>query len=244
MMHANNVMLTGDYIRSLDDLQRAERLSPEDAAIQANLGIAYSALGRDKEAIQHFERGVSLAKDHWEPHFYYARWLKTKEKYDQAEAHLKAALHVDRDAMPARLLLMETYSEHKKWPELETLVDQTMQLHPETLARRDAQPDKAGTPAASTLQKLRPEMLVRLASGDCSAGRYDDCLKNAKAAIELRPDYAEAYNVMAMALIATNHGDDGIEALRQAIRIKPGYETAKKNLAWALEEKKRILRHP
>ena len=247
MMHANNLMLTGDYIRSLDDLQRAERLSPEDAAIQANLGIAYSALGRDQEAIRHFERGVSLAKDHWEPHFYYARWLKAKEKYDQAEAHLKAALHVDRDAMPARLLLMETYSEHKKWPELETLVDQTMQLHPETFARRSAQADKAGkggTPAASTPEKLRPEMLVRLASGDCSAGRYDDCLKNAKAAIELRPDYAEAYNVMAMALIATNHGDDGIEALRQAIRIKPDYETAKKNLAWALEEKKRILKHP
>jgi tetratricopeptide (TPR) repeat protein len=245
MNYANYTMLKGDYITGLEYLERAERIAPEDATVEANLGIAYSALHRDKDAAQHFERGVSLSKDHWEPRFYYARWLKTTGKYDQAEAHLQAALRMNRDALPARLLLMDTYADHGKWPELQTLIDETMRLHPESFPHRTpTQAAKAGTPTTSPSEKLPPEALIRVASGDCRAGRYDDCLKNAKAAIELRPNYAEAYNVMAMALFATNHGDDGIAALRQAIRIKPDYETAKKNLAWALEEKKRVLGHP
>ena len=81
---------------------------------------------------------------------------------------------------------------------------------------------------------------MRIATGHCRAGRYDECLDASKTALELRPEYAEAYNVMAMALIATQRGDDGIEALRHALRINPKYETARKNLAWALEEKKKV----
>jgi protein O-mannosyl-transferase len=239
--YAATLMTHGDYVQGLEYLGRAERLQPDDSVVQANMGIALGALRRDQEAARHFERAVALANGRWEPYFYYGRWLKAKGKYDQAEAQLQAAMRGDPLALPPRILLMETYADHGKTAELDALTEDTMRLAPDAAA-----PSAKGkaSAAAAKLSNATPEMLVREATGDCRASRYDDCLANAKQAIELRPNYAEAYNVMAMALIATNHGDDGIEALRQALRIKPDYETAKKNLAWALEEKKRILGHP
>jgi protein O-mannosyl-transferase len=81
------------------------------------------------------------------------------------------------------------------------------------------------------------ETMLRLAAGYCQAGRYEDCLNTSKNVLKLRPEYPEALNVMAMALFATNRGDEGIDALRQALRIKPDYATAQKNLEWALQEK-------
>jgi tetratricopeptide (TPR) repeat protein len=90
-------------------------------------------------------------------------------------------------------------------------------------------------------QEGTPVSLVQQASQDCRAARYEACLAKTKQAIGQKPDFAEAYNVMAMALIATQRGDEGIEALRKAVQLKPDFEMAKRNLAWALEERRKAL---
>ncbi len=263
MSYGSVLMARGDYVTGLDYLKRAEQLRPDDAVLQANIGIGYGALGRDQDAVRHFERGVKMAHDRWEPYFHYARWLKGKERYADAEKQLKAAIRADRLALPPRYLLMEVYFDSGKWPELDALTDETLQLdttgavaqrfqaqggnrpgafpNPRAAAAlKNAQTPATRTPGPAASDGTTPEMLLRVATGDCRAERYDDCLSTARQALDLRPNYAEAYNVIAMALIATHRGDDGIEALRQAIRIKPDYETAKKNLAWALAEKKKV----
>jgi tetratricopeptide (TPR) repeat protein len=59
----------------------------------------------------------------------------------------------------------------------------------------------------------------------------------AKKALELRPGYAEAYNNMAAGYSSLEKWDDAIKAAREAIRLKPDYEMAKKNLDWAVAHK-------
>jgi len=137
---------------------------------------------------------------------------------------------------------------------LEALAQDTLKVagEDETARRFGMQPDQhpaqpvqsvpaqspALTPAGA---KAASEDILRGATRDCRAGQYDDCLEKARRSLELRPEYPEAYNVLAMALIATGKGNDGIEALQHALRINPNYETAKKNLAWALEERRKAL---
>ncbi len=253
MSYGSVLMTHSNYTDGLYYLQRAAAFRPDDPILQANLGIALGALGRDAEAAAHFQHGVSVARDRWEPYFYYGRWLKAKERWADAATQLKAAINLNKLAYPARYMLMEVYFDSGKWNELETLTDETLQLDAnngvarrfvaETANRGSAQPRATSAPPTAMPDRRAagtPEDLLRQATSDCRAARYDDCLTTARKALDLRPSYAEAYNVIAMALIATNRGDDGIQALRHALAIRPDYETAKKNLAWALAEKKRI----
>ena len=53
----------------------------------------------------------------------------------------------------------------------------------------------------------------------------------------LNPNYAEAYNNVAAAHAALARWDDAIQAARQAISLKPDFQLAKNNLAWATTEK-------
>ena len=60
----------------------------------------------------------------------------------------------------------------------------------------------------------------------------------ANQAIEQRPAYAEAYNNVAAALNGMKRWDEGVQAARKALELKPGYEAAKSNLDYALEHQR------
>ena len=59
-------------------------------------------------------------------------------------------------------------------------------------------------------------------------------------AISLRPDYAEAYNNLGIALDEKGQVDDAIAAYRQAIRLRPAYGKALSNLGNALQAKQQL----
>ena len=59
-------------------------------------------------------------------------------------------------------------------------------------------------------------------------------LFRSQTAIELRPSFAEAYNNAAAAYFAMQQWDEGIQAAREALRLKPDYQDARSNLEWAL----------
>lgn len=69
-------------------------------------------------------------------------------------------------------------------------------------------------------------------------GKYEESLKAAQAALQLRPDYAEAWNNIAAADNALLRWADGIHAAEQAIRLKPDFQLAKNNLSWAQSQLK------
>jgi Flp pilus assembly protein TadD len=50
----------GDTARAIADLERAAELVPHASEIQNNLGLAYAADGRDREALHAFRRAVAL----------------------------------------------------------------------------------------------------------------------------------------------------------------------------------------
>jgi len=74
---------------------------------------------------------------------------------------------------------------------------------------------------------------------DNRAGNYEKSIADARAALRLRPDYAEAYNNIAAACASLGQWDNAIAAATKAVRLKPGFQLAKNNLAWAESEKAR-----
>ena len=54
-----------------------------------------------------------------------------------------------------------------------------------------------------------------------------------------RPGYAEAWNNIAAAYNSMSRWDEGISACQEAIRLKPDFQLARNNLAWAVDEKQK-----
>ena len=59
----------------------------------------------------------------------------------------------------------------------------------------------------------------------------------AKKALELRPDYAEAYNNIAAGYNAQHMWDEGIRASSEAVRLRPDWDLARNNLLHAQRSK-------
>ena len=62
----------------------------------------------------------------------------------------------------------------------------------------------------------------------------DDVLAAFRAAIRIRPDYAEAHNNLGLVLIQSGKDEEGMAALREAVRLAPAYADARTNLGAAL----------
>ncbi len=78
-----------------------------------------------------------------------------------------------------------------------------------------------------------PEGWLTLSLTQFQAQRFDDCIASSRHALQLRPDYAEAFNNICAAQNALEHYADAADACEQALRIKPDYPLARNNLAVA-----------
>ena len=68
--------------------------------------------------------------------------------------------------------------------------------------------------------------------------KYRESIAACRKALQLRPDFPEAYNNIAAAYEALGMWDEAIQAAQQAIKLKPDFQLAKNNLAWSLSQKK------
>jgi tetratricopeptide (TPR) repeat protein len=68
-------------------------------------------------------------------------------------------------------------------------------------------------------------------------GKYVESIGAAQTVLYMKPDYAEAYNNIGAAYAALRMWDPAIEADQQAVRLNPGMQLARNNLAWAITQK-------
>jgi tetratricopeptide (TPR) repeat protein len=69
------------------------------------------------------------------------------------------------------------------------------------------------------------------------AGRMQECINDAQAALKLQPGLAIAYNNIAACSNDLGRPDDAIAAATQALRLQPDFQLARNNLAVALRLK-------
>jgi len=71
------------------------------------------------------------------------------------------------------------------------------------------------------------------------AGKYEESIAAARAALKLRPNFAEAWNNIAAGYEAEQKWDRAIDAAQHALALKPDFQLAKNNLAWSLSQKQK-----
>lgn len=240
----------GDYASAMRYFERALIYAPGYWALEDNLGIACGAQGREAEAEQHFRRAIALAPEDSNTHYYYGRWLESAARSAESAAQLETAVRLNPFAFDARDLLMQVYAGRKNWLALDRLAEETSQLAPgDATARRflDERASRASELAAAeqaAREKRSPEAWLDLSLRYYQAGRYEDSIGASRKALELKPDYAEAYNNIAAADNAMRRWEEGIQAAIQAMRIRPGFELARNNLMYAIGQREKDAGHP
>ncbi len=237
-------MKKGEYQTALAYFDRAAAFTPNYSILEINLGIVNGSLNRDQKAEAHFRRALSLTPNDSLAHHYYARWLKTKGRTTEAVAHLREAIRANPADPEPRYLLLEIHADAKNWSELQVLADDTFRHLPGDakvmgfLTLREQTRGEVAQAEERAKQSPTPENLLQLSLLYHQAGQFADCIRAAREAIRLRPDYAEAYNNIAAGHEALGQWDEAIAAATQALRIKPDYALARNNLVYAEQQKK------
>jgi tetratricopeptide (TPR) repeat protein len=238
-------MEKGDDATALSYFERALVYAPDYSLIETNLGIANGRLKRDAEADRHFQRGLVLAPKWSEPRFFYGRWLKEKGRTKEAIAQLETALRSNPSAYDCRHLLMQIYFDQSNWGELQRVAEDTLRLAPndataqQFLGARQKREQDISAAEEAVRQTPTPELLLNLSLLYYQVGRFSECIQTAGRAVQMKPDYAEAYNNIAAGYNSLGLWDDGIKAATEAIRLKPDFELAKNNLTYAVAGKQR-----
>ena len=239
-------MAKGNTQAAYNYFQRATAFTPDYATLEVNLGIAAGVLDRDVEAEQHFRRAMTLAPEDAQSYSFYGRWLQTQGRLPQAISVLNRAVELNQADLDPRYTLMLIYMQQSDWADLQRVSSQTLLLAPEdasalryaVLARHQQEGGVQAPPGAA--QPLTAESYLNLSRSYYESGRYEDCIRAARQALQLRPSYAEAYNNLAAAYQSTGRWDQAIVAAQQAIRLKPDFQLAQNNLAYAISQKRLV----
>jgi tetratricopeptide (TPR) repeat protein len=119
MNYGTTLMAKGDFNGALDYFHRAGALASNYPVLLINLAIAENATKQSGLAEKHFREALRLAPAIPDSYTYYARWLLSQNRVDEAQLLLQEALEFSPADLNAQELLAKAHgrSDAKKTPE-------------------------------------------------------------------------------------------------------------------------------
>lgn len=245
---------SGRVSEAVQHLETAVQLNPSRVSTSDLLAQAYLAAGETEKA-----RAAAASALGLEPSDLAAKTILThpassgadgwinaslyqyqRGNYDACISAAKQALKLKPDSELAYNNIGAAYAGLRQWDLAIENERQALQIKPDfTLARNNLAlytSEKAGKAPQAT--NSTPEDWLNASLRDNQAGQFEKSIQDARAALRLRPNYAEAYNNIAASYAAMGKWDEAVSAAQTAVRLKPDFQLARNNLAWALSQKK------
>jgi tetratricopeptide (TPR) repeat protein len=218
--------LLAEAYQATGDMQKARAAAANVLSLDPRDAVANSILGRPS----------ALTADYWIDASLYQY---QSGNYSGCISSAKEALKVKPDSELAYNNIGAAYAGLRQWDLAIENERQALRIKPDfELAKNNLAlytREKLGQtpqPASAT-----PEDWLNASLRDNQAGQYEKSIQDARAALRLRPDYAEAYNNIAAAYASMHRWDEAIAAAQSALRLKPDFQLAKNNLAWSISQK-------
>ncbi len=238
----------GNLSAALPHLQRASSLRPESAEIRHNLGAALWYSGAREKAVAELRESVRLDPGSAGGHAFLGMALLDTGDLPGARASLQramalspamAAAYVDLGVaflregnleqgvgqLEAGLNVPSPVPPTPSWDAAIAALRQALAAPTAASAKVGSSRQQSATPEAQNVLGL---MLGR------KGAPGDEVVAAFRAAIRIRPDYAEAHNNLGLVLIQSGRDEEGIAALREAVRLAPADAEAHTNLGAAL----------
>jgi tetratricopeptide (TPR) repeat protein len=138
-------------------------------AAHNNLGIALDRLGRHREAIEHFHKGLEIRPAYAQAHFNLGVALANDGQFDKAASAYRAALLLDPGYLDARINLGLALDRCGQFHDAVAELDKAIELKQDSAAAHNS----LGTILARN-------------------GKYADAIQQFQIALRIQPDFAEA----------------------------------------------------
>ena len=221
-----------DFPEAIRCFERALALAPRYGYAHVNLAIALAATGRAAEAESHFVEALAYQPNVPSLHYFYARWLDQVGRTEDAARHLLTAISLSPNDIDSRHLLLHIHAKRRAWAELAELARQTLEIQPadDDAVRyaRIARANLSGEQGTQTAEELLAQSLTQFQNG-----QYEAAIATCQRALQLRPDYAEAFNNQCAAYNALGRFAEAKSACERALKLKPDFQLARNNLSIA-----------
>ncbi|MCW3125434.1 MAG: tetratricopeptide repeat protein [Bacteroidetes bacterium] len=234
------LMRKGDYPGAERYFTRGLECWPYYGYLHVNMAILKDAIGKKQEAEAYFKTGVQYGgKSYPNSYYYYARFLKDNGRPDEAVKLLYTAMEMAPAHMDCRYMLMDLLYASKRYEELKKVANSTLAIAPSDA--KSQQYLQLGTSGKSQLELTKdlaektktPDNYLSLSLLYYQAGDYQGCIDAAKKALEIKPDFAPAYNNIGSAYNILKQYQPAKDALLKAVEYDPSSQLAKNNLAVA-----------
>ncbi|MGO9231168.1 MAG: tetratricopeptide repeat protein [Bryobacteraceae bacterium] len=244
---------SGRIADAVRELEAAVRLNPARLKSADLLAAAYFAAGEmdkaravarqslniepgDAAAREILQRPAAQSADYW---INASLYQYQGGRYDACIAAAQQALRLKPDSEIAYNNIGAAYAGLRQWDSAIANERAALRIKPEFILAKNNlalyTSEKAGK-APQSAPHVTAEDWLNASLQDYQAGQYEKSIQDARAALRLRPGYAEAYNNIAAGYAAMKKWDQAIQAAQTAIRLKPDFQLAKNNLAWARSE--------
>ncbi len=212
---------------------QALRLKPDYAIANLDMGILRHEQGRDGESGRYLAQAVENGRESCPPcYYYYAMYLNQQGRVTEAIQYLYQEYRLSAANVEGRELLMELLYKQHRIDELRKVISEVLAVSPGDSRASyyhsliAAAPTEIAVPATA-------ESYLNLSGQAYREGRYQDCIDNAKKALELKPDFAEGYNNLAAANNKLGRYEEAKKAATRALQLDPRSRFAQINLAAA-----------
>jgi len=208
--------------------------SPRNSRGLMNYGNTLMKKGDFSGALDYFHRAESISPQYSVLLINLAIAEDATKQGTAAEQHFKDALRLapsspDSYTYYARYLLSHAHAE-----EARALLHRALALSPTDVTARELLVRAEGqTPNEPPTQT--PESYLALSLQLYREERYAEAIAACRTALELRPNYAEAWNNIGAAYNKLGRYEEAAAACEQALRYKPDFELARNNLRFAQE---------
>ncbi|MGO4209605.1 tetratricopeptide repeat protein [Terriglobus sp. YAF25] len=208
---------SGDLPSAVRELETATRLNPSRQAAQSLLTVA---------------QATGNTVNYWvDASLYQYR----SGNYAACIADAQKALDIQPNTAPAYNNIGAAYAALQQWDLAIQNEREALRIDPSfAVAKNNLE---AYTRQVAPSSPKTAEDWLNLSLHDNQAGLFQKSIQDAREALKLRPDYAEAYNNIAAGYEGLHDWDRAIEAAQKAVSLKPDFQLAKNNLAWAQQQR-------
>lgn len=222
--------------QAIPEIQAACELDPKDFSLQLKAADLFAKAEKYAEALAALGKSEKLAQNADESEAVLASQLKVYQLEDsltKRTEELAAQLAKGTPTAKKHFLLARYYEALRQYPEATRAIDASLKLEPQAVPALGSAAriyENAGDlkSAADLNRKLavidrrgRSDYLKYVAQLESQLGRIDEALKAGKELIASAPGNTENYEFYANLCFRLGQSEEGLQALRRAMRVSP-----------------------
>lgn len=194
------------------ELRQALANEPQDAYAHALLALCLAAREKFDDATAEAQQAIHLGPDFPFAHYAHARVLYDRNHYKEARAAIEEAIRLDSTDADYFSLLAALHFDEKRWPDALTAAEQGLQFDSEHVG----------------CTNLRAMAMVKL-------GRRAEAGATIDAALAKNPDNSLTHANQGWTLLERGESRKALEHFREALRLDPENEWARRGIIEALK---------